>query len=115
MPIQFDTKTFTDFIDWFGKISPTKKIYALIIAMGIGLLLLFKYYDTQIRDINTIHNNRIDSISRYYTHQLEKCNTENKEEYFKIIQILRAALQEQEKLEMQNEELKEETEKMLNN
>ena len=115
MPITLDTKTFTDLIDWFGKISPTKKIYALIVVMGIGLLLLLKYYDTEIRTINTIHNNRTDSIARYYTYQLEKCNSENKEEYFKIIQILRGALQEQEKLKMQNEELKEETEKLLNN
>jgi len=111
MPVNL-VKAFVSFVDWFGKISPSKKIYSLITIMFIGLIFLLKYYDKQISTINNLHNNRVDSITFFYTNQLEKCNNQNKAEIENILSVLHKALEDQQKMNIETQKLKTETERL---
>lgn len=111
MPIQI-VKAISYFIDWFDKVRAIKKIYALITIQAIGLYFLLKYYNNQLNDINTIHNNRIHSLILFYNNKLEECNSENKAEYTKIIQILNHSLEAQKELQIESEMVKLESERI---
>jgi len=97
---------FKDFINWIYDIELKKKVYVLITLFAIGLYYLITYYEHKYESAITNYNNRLDSISISYTNKLEICNTENKKEYYKIIQFLQKSIQEQDKLKIETEKLK---------
>jgi len=111
MPLKI-VKAFSYFIDWFHEVKLIKKIYVFVLLIAVGLFFLLKYYETQINIIHTAHNNRVDSITRFFNNRLQDCNSENKEEYTKLLQILNNSLEEQKKMQIEAEKIKLESEKI---
>ena len=83
-----------------------------MMLIAIAFIFLLQYYESQINTINTNHNNRVDSITRFFNYRLEKCNSENKEEYTRLIQILNDNLEAQKNLQNEAEKIKLESERL---
>lgn len=107
-----NTNALITFIDWFGKISLIKKVYATITILVFINATLIKYYYARISNIDDANNIRIDSITYFYTRQLEKCNSENKKEYKNMLRVLQESLEQQNTLKLETEKLAIETEKI---
>lgn len=105
-------KAISDFVDWLSGISKTKIMWLLVTLMAIGLVILIKHYDNKDTRKDQEHRHQIDSITVFYTRQLENCNNKRQLGDQYVIDVLQQSLQDQQKQTLEIQKLKDETDKL---
>ena len=97
-------KAISDFVDWLSGISKTKIMWLLVTLMAIGLVILIKNYDRKDVKKDIYYRKIIDSVTVFYTRQLENCNNKRQLGDQYVIDVLQQSLQDQQKqtLEIQS-------------
>lgn len=99
-------KALSQFVDWLYAISLIKKMWLLVTLMAIGLVILLKHYDTRLVSKDDFYTKKIDSITVFYTIQLENCNIEKQNGYKNIVNVLQHSLETQQKQTLEVQKLK---------
>lgn len=105
-------KAISDFVDWLSGISKAKIMWLLVTLMAIGLVILIKHYDNKDTRKDQEHRHQIDSITVFYTRQLENCNNKRQLGDQYVIDVLQQSLQDQQKQTLEIQKLKDETDKL---